>query len=408
MSDNYQFLIDAFLRAEISETDLDKLIEWLKQSDENKHEFLQLRNFYLSDLYQSNEKILQQKAGTHWLKLSSALNLNNESPLPAKTKNVSLFTKKYLLRIAVVLIPAIIITVVFWQKKNGFENKKPDENLAVANNANPVFSLRQKAVLTLSNGQTIALDSVQNKVIANDANAQLLNDKGSIIYKQNDTQNASVAYNTVATTKGGQYKLILADGTNVWLNAVSSITYPVAFQGSERTVKLNGEAYFEVAKNAKMPFKVITNNQTIEVVGTHFNVNGYANETLMNTTLVEGKVKVITNKGTLELLPGEQSQVAEDGNIRLEKNADIDQILAWRNGILSFHNAAITDITRQLERWFDVEVKVQGSFEGRKFSGEIPQSISLNKLQRLFEVNKISCSFQSNSSPQILIISPQK
>lgn len=407
MDNNYQILIHEFLRNEISETDLYKLIEWLKKSDKNKQQFLQLRNFYLSDSYQSNQKILQQKTDDYWLKLSSALNLNNEEPIESEAKITHIFSKKYLLRAAAVLIPLIIVTVVFWQEKGKFSHKEINKNIVGLNN-NPVFSIQQKAILTLSNGQTVVLDSVQNKVIANDVNTQLINNKGAIIYKQNDNKNTPLAYNTISTNRGGQYKLILADGTNVWLNALSSITYPIAFQGNERVVRLNGEAYFEVAKNAKMLFKVITNNQTIEVLGTHFNVNGYSNESLMNTTLIEGKVKVTTGKGTLELMPGQQSQVSNlTGNIHLEKNANIAQVLAWRNGILAFHNAAITDITHQLERWFDFEVKVQGNFEERRFSGDIPKSISLNELQQLFEVNKISCSFQS-TAPRTLIISPQK
>lgn len=407
MENDYQFLIHEFLRNEISETDLDVLVEWLKQSDENKQEFLKLRNFYLSELYQANQEILQAKANEQWQKLSSVLDSDKEASIKTDSKIV-FFRRKGLLRVAAVLIPLITITAVLWQLKEKIWHKNVNNNIAAVNKNNPVFSLQQKAVLTLSNGQTVVLDSVQNNIIANDANAQLLNKNGSVVYKLNGNEKAPMAYNTISTTKGGQYKLVLSDGTNVWLNTLSSITYPVAFQGNERVVHLTGEAYFEVARNEKIPFKVIINNQTIEVLGTHFNVNGYTGENAMNTTLIEGKVKVKTDNEVLILKPGQQSQVNAKGNIHLENNPNITQVLAWRNGILSFDNSDISEIIHQLERWFDFEIKVQGDFSNRKFSGEIPRTISLKELQRLFEVNKISCSFNGNTFPQTFILSPKK
>lgn len=409
MENRYVFLVYQFLRNEIAETDLDELIKWLKKSDENRQEFVRLRNIYLSDLYKTNGEILQAKANDQWEKLSSEFNLTDEENLiKKKSKIVHLSQKKYWLRVAAVLIPVIVCAMVFWQLKKNSQHKKPQENIAVSNASNPVFSLQQKAVLTLSNGQTVVLDSVHNKIIANDANVQLLNNNGAIIYKPNLKEETNIAYNTISTTKGGQYKLVLADGTGVWLNTLSSITYPVVFQGNERVVKLTGEAYFEVAKNEKIPFKVVTNNQIIEVLGTHFNVNSYSNETLMNTTLIEGKVKVQTDKETLVLMPGQQSKVNATGNIYKENNPDIEQVLAWRTGILAFNNSSITDIVRQLERWFDIEIKANGNFSSRRFSGNIPRTISLNELQRLFEVNNIFCSVQNNTSHQTLIISPLK
>jgi hypothetical protein len=409
MENDYQFLAYAFFKGEISEADLDILIDWLMKSEENKNEFLQVRNLYLAELHELKKENLKQTASEQWKKLLVKLKQNDATGNKPKAKVIQIFTNKRLLQIAAVWGGAIVfVSILFWLIKKDYWNKEQNiVNNAAYKKANSVFSLQQKAVLTLSNGQTVLLDSLQNKLIATDANAELSNKNGTIKYKSISQDETSVVYNTISTTKGGQYKLVLADGTNVWLNTLSSLTYPVTFHGKERIVKLTGEAYFEVAKNTQMPFKVSINNQMIEVLGTHFNVNGYSNESSMNTTLLEGKVKVTTNKEVLELRPGQQSKVNVNGNIKLELNADITRVMAWRDGVLSFNNSAIGDIIHQLERWFDFDVKIQGDFSDRRFSGNIPRTISLKELQKLFEANRISCVLFNNvGTAQTLIISP--
>lgn len=406
-----ELMIHDFFRNEISDDDLDRLIEWLRTSDENKVKFLEIRNFYLMVSHEEKKNILVHEKTKQWEKLKSVLQQNGYGSASSKAKIISLFNPKKYLQIAAAAIAVIVAgfsVFLVIQNKLSKENRNASTVLSAKNNS--VFSLQQKASLTLSNGQTILLDTLQSKFTGTDANARLVNKNGAIEYKSTGQTEDEVVFNTITTSRGGQYKLILADGTNVWLNTLSSLNYPVVFQGKERLVKLTGEAYFEVAKNDKAPFKVSINNQIIEVKGTHFNVNGYSNEATINTTLLEGKVKITTGKGDIELKPGQQSQVNSVGNIYLESNPDIAHTLTWRDGLLFFKNSAISDIVNQLERWFDFEIKVQGNFQDRKFSGNIPRTITLSELQRLFEVNKISCVVlnSDNGAAQKLIISPIK
>src|SRR5882757_3843076 len=199
---------------------------------------------------------------------------------------------------------------------------------------NDVLPGRQGAILTLSDGTTVVLDSLGNGIVANQTGTQVLLENGNLTYNASDA--GEVRFNTMSTPKGRQFLLLLPDGTKVWLNAASSITYPTAFIGRERNVKITGEAYFEVAKNPKQPFKVKINDVAeIDVLGTHFNVNAYANEASIKTTLLEGSVRVNASKHQQTMVPGQQAQIEQDGNITTTDAVDIAQIVAWKDGVFN-------------------------------------------------------------------------
>ncbi len=255
-----------------------------------------------------------------------------------------------------------------------------------------------KAILTLANGKTIVLTGSKNGQLANDGNAVINKaGDGELVYNANDTANVNaVAYNTMTTPRSGQYHLVLADGTNVWLNAESSITYPTVFSGNERRVKITGEAYFEVAHNAVKPFRVVTSGQTVEVLGTHFNVNAYANEPLIKTTLLEGSVKVTQNANTAILVPGQQAQANHTSeDIKVIENADMDEAIAWKNGLFQFNKASIESIMRQASRWYNVDVSYNDNKKPVKtFTGNISRNSNLSQLLKIlsytgsrFEIN---------------------
>ncbi len=231
-----------------------------------------------------------------------------------------------------------------------------------------------KAVLTLADGSAVTLDSAGNQVIMQ-AGTAIRQQGGLLEYK--DGENAAVGFNTLRTPRGGQFKITLGDGTRVWLNAASSLRYPTAFTENHRTVEVSGEAYFEVAKNAAKPFRVkISEENTITVLGTRFNVNAYADEASINTTLLEGSVQVTAGSQSRVLQPGQQAQVTAAGITVAQ--ADTEQAVAWKNEIFNFRNADVKTVMRQLSRWYDVEVEYKGAVPGSRFQGEIQRNLPLN------------------------------
>jgi ferric-dicitrate binding protein FerR (iron transport regulator) len=250
---------------------------------------------------------------------------------------------------------------------------------------------KNKAVLTLSNGNEVILDDTQSGKIANQGGVVIskLND-GQIAYSsahagQKSTSSAD-QLNTLTIPKGGQYQLTLPDGTLVYLNSASSLTYPTKFAGKDRKVTLSGEAYFEVAKNPKMPFIVNVNNkQQIQVLGTHFNVEAYTDERVINTTLLEGSVKILYKNKQAILKPG-QVAINSMGTDLDIKPADIDEAMAWKNGLFIFNNENITSVMKKISRWYDVEVVFKGNMENVNFLGNYSRTKSLASLLKNIEL----------------------
>lgn len=239
------------------------------------------------------------------------------------------------------------------------------------------------AILTLADGSDIVLDSSQHGLIAMQGTTAIQLKNGEISYKERNGNHSKhtgpVAYNTITTARGRQYQLILPDGTRVWLNAASSLTYPTAFTEKERTVKVTGEAYFDVAANASQPFKVIINDVTsIHVLGTAFNINAYKDEATINTTLITGAVRVSHQETSQLLKPGQEAQIGQQ--IRLIKEADVNSAVAWKEGIFAFNNADLQTVMRQLARWYDIEVSYEGKIPTATFTGEIDKTLTLSQV----------------------------
>jgi len=245
------------------------------------------------------------------------------------------------------------------------------------------------AILTLSNGKQIVLDSTGNSTLLTQGNTKLLNERGRLSYNQSDTVSNDVVYNTMTTTKGKQYQLQLSDGSKIWLNAASSVTYPTAFSGNERKISITGEAYFEIAHDAKKPFTVSTNGMEIQVLGTHFNVNAYDDEENTSTTLLEGSVKIINQHTTALLTPGQQLQLNRNGKIKLVSDADVQEAVAWKDGLFVMKKAGIASIMRQISRWYDVEISYTDGIPPGRISGDIPRNMNLSKVLEVMELSGV-------------------
>lgn len=241
------------------------------------------------------------------------------------------------------------------------------------------------AVLTLSNGKKVILDSAGNGQVIQDANLGIVKKDGEIVYTGKTNE---IVYNTVSTDKGRQWRLTLPDGTKVWLNSVSSIHYPLSFTGSERLVEVTGEAYFEVVHNARQPFKVKVGDKLIEDIGTSFNVNAYSDEADMRTTLLEGSVSILSSvrKSTPVILkPGQQAQINHMGQISVNSEADIDEVMSWKNGWFNFNEASTESIMRQIGRWYDLDVQYAGRIQKETFSGIVSRSSNLSQVLKIME-----------------------
>ncbi|MDR6784316.1 transmembrane sensor [Pedobacter africanus] len=250
-----------------------------------------------------------------------------------------------------------------------------------------------KATLTLADGKVITLDSTAEGEIANQAGITIRKTQdGQLVYditKDQKKQNqGSLAYNTIVTPRGGQYQVNLPDGTKIWLNAASSLKYPAVFNGKQRRVELTGEAYFEVAKDKAHPFIVATDKQEVQVLGTHFNVNSYADESATKTTLLEGSVKVSSKGAEKFLLPGQQSALrGKDLNVY---QVDTEEAIAWKNGDFQFNEADLSSIMRQLSRWYNVDVSFEKKPTAELFHFTASRNISLADMQKIFEINGIN------------------
>ncbi|MES2276231.1 MAG: FecR domain-containing protein [Bacteroidota bacterium] len=255
-----------------------------------------------------------------------------------------------------------------------------------------------QAVLTLADGTKMVMTKRSNGKVANQGST-LINKTSDhlLVYEAPATSAVApstapevVKYNTFTTPRGGKYDIILPDGSTVYLNAASSIRFPTVFNGKDRVVELTGEAYFEVTKNKDKPFKVAAAGQTVEVLGTHFNINAYSNEPAVKTTLLEGSVQVTKGLSAVKIKPGEQA-VVKDGSDKIEVNRDVDieEVIAWKNNMFYFNDADINTIMRQVARWYDVDVAFGGDIPADRFHGKISRNVNASQVLRILEISGI-------------------
>lgn len=248
-----------------------------------------------------------------------------------------------------------------------------------------------KAILTLADGSSISLDSAGSGLLASQGGTSVTQSgKGQLVYKSGGkTENAPV-FNTVTTPKGGQYHIVLPDGTGVWLNAASSLRFPTAFTGKQRNVEITGEVYFEVAHNRQMPFVVKNGATEITVLGTHFNVMAYEDEKIMRTTLLEGAVKVTRGGKQALLAPGQQIRIGTaTGSMRVVDDVDTGKELSWKDGFFQFEDESLESIMRQVSRWYDVQVRYEGNSRGENFTGRLPRNSNVSSVMKILSLSGV-------------------
>jgi ferric-dicitrate binding protein FerR (iron transport regulator) len=243
-----------------------------------------------------------------------------------------------------------------------------------------------KATLTLSDGTVINLDDVANGIISQQGSILVAKSAdGKLIYKVNSAPGQALIYNTISTPRGGEYQVVLPDGTHVWLNAASTLRFPSVFSAAERKVELTGEAYFEVAKHKNKPFKIDTRNMGIEVLGTHFNVNAYDDEAQIKTTLLEGSVRLHAGNNHQLLKPGQQARLGKQSDFSIAE-VNVEEAIAWKKGYFIFDNENIESIMRKVSRWYDVEVTYKGKVDQGRYGGTVSRFDSVEGVLKSLEL----------------------
>ncbi|WP_413667992.1 FecR family protein [Mucilaginibacter sp. Mucisp86] len=357
-------LIGKLLKGDISPEEDLWLKGWINESTENRVQFEKLTDAgSLENKLSFWNKIDNDKA---WNELLGKL---PEAELgPAKR-----FNYLSLLKYAAIVILVLSVSVLLY-RDNTSRMKNYDSKSIAQNQIRPGSN---NAILILGNGQKVALKNHTQVSINEDDGTAVSNKNEILAYKHTGNASAGreVIYNTIVIPRGGEYQLVLADGSKIWMNSASSLRYPTSFSGSERKVYLTGEAYFEVAKNARMPFIVKTDKAEVQVLGTHFNVKAYNDEDLCKTTLLEGAVRVRSSAMINEIKPGQQAIIDNGGQQKITSDIDVDEEVAWKNGLFMFNKANIKDVLQQVSRWYDIEVVYEGKVPELQFSGQLSRKV---------------------------------
>lgn len=392
MTHNQQHLIALFkghLRGDLSAADQEQLDDWIAASERNRRLFEsfddeeQLRQLILQ--YHQEEEENAEEMILQKIKLGLGGSLTK-----APVKKLHSKWSWGWVAAATMVVSGVGGYLLLNNKAD-----KIKEQTAATEKIQPG---KDGAILTLADGSTVVLDSLGNGVIASQSGSQVVLNNGALTYSQDAT--ATSVYNHLSTPKGRQFKLTLPDGTKVWLNAASSIKYPTVFDGANRWVSVTGEVYFEVTQDHHQPFNIDVNEKAmIRVLGTQFNVNAYANEPAIKATLVDGSIQIRPGAGQdtssfVSLKPGYQATIKQNGRetnkevVKIEKDANIQKTIAWKNGFFNFDGMSLREVMRQIERWYDVEVEFEDHVPDEKFVGAMGRDMSLEGVLQILKENE--------------------
>lgn len=261
-----------------------------------------------------------------------------------------------------------------------------------------------RATLTLADGTIIVLDSLTKGAVSTQGSVQVVKpEDGELAYEViGNSQQGAQGYHVISTPRGGQYQVVLADGSRVWLNAASSLRYPSSFGHGKRKVELTGEGYFEIAHNADQPFIVTVNGMDVEVLGTSFNINAYSDEDDIRTTLVEGKVLVHAGKHRRSLVPGEQLRYKGD-HLNVMESVDVAAVTAWKNGYFDLNGLSLQQMLRQISRWYNVDVRYEGTVPPFEFGGKLQRSLPFSKVVEILKMSNVNVDV---SDEKVIVIKP--
>jgi len=374
-------LLKQYLTGNITDKGKSELAQLLKVPESRKQLELLMEETFKQDTFLVEENLQMRDEIQNWLKEKLVGSEETETLIHqfVPNKRVIPLLWKYVAAALIVIVAGVGIFTL--------TNKREHKPLTVQlqNKTNDVLPGKFKAKLTLADGSVVVLDSANNKLLAKQGSTNVINEDGRVVYKQKGKEQ-QILYNTLSTTTGETYSMVLSDGTTVWLNTKSSVRFPVVFVGKQREVEVSGEVYFEVARNKEQPFIVKVNNAEVQVLGTHFNIMSYDEESTVNTTLFEGSVKFVVGASSVMLKPGQQSQMAKNGEMKVISDVDLDKVIAWKNGLFVFDGADLETVMRQLSRWYGVDIMYKAKALSQSFIGEIPRNSNLSDVLKVLEL----------------------
>jgi len=382
-----RILLSEYFNNSITREDCEELLKYLDEQELKAQEDLNVSQLIDEQFGSAIPPVSfeKDKKANTYLRIMSDIQARQKDTLPNPRKSFLINTKTWFKAAAALFVVFSVGLLIYL---NGDNSLNEEQSLVEVSDDLTVLD-SQDALITLSDGRTIKVSDSSKGVLSKQDGIQIGRAAdGSIYYEVKSeelTRNEQVVYNSFSTPKGSTFQLLLPDGTKVWLNAETTLRFPVAFASVKRVVELDGEAYFEVAHNSSKPFEVLANGSLIKVLGTHFNVSAYRTDRQMATTLVEGSVNVSKNGNALILKPGQQALIDSKTNTISKLEVDVNSILAWKNGYFRFENETIENIISVISRWYDIEeVEYKGSFSDR-FTGTFQRSKKLSQLLNHFE-----------------------
>lgn len=368
--------------------------------DQLVQEWFHAFDFTQATITSDVQDLRQQVAQRMWQKIDQAI----DTPAKHTTTGRSIF---YRYRWAAAACIAFLSAGAYFL----FLQQQPHQQSIASQPQTTILPGTSKATLTLSDGSTITLDSNTGNTITDPNGIKIINlTKGQLAYNRSNIlhHTSEISYNLLSTPRGGQYEVVLSDGSHIWLNAASALRYPNAFTGKERSVEISGEAYFEIAPNPHMPFKIKVNGGSeVEVLGTHININAYSDEATVKTTLLQGSIRVTNAVQSAILQPGEQctlaANVANNQGLQIAR-VNTDEVIAWKNGVFNLHNIGVAEMMRQLSRWYDIEVTYEGRTPAITFWGEMSRSENLAAILDFMKESGIH--FRIDNGGKKIIVTP--
>ncbi|NML40154.1 FecR family protein [Chitinophaga sp. G-6-1-13] len=384
---------DSFLRycMGVSEEDTRHWEDWIRENPDRQVPFEQARKIF--DAINGQQGQLHAAVGQFRLLLREHVaNTTAQAPAALTPPARGQQRRLYWWSAAAVLV---LVAATGWYQ---YSRYREQQHFTAARPAHDVLPGTTKAMLTLADGTSVPLDSAGSSQFEEKDGTRISKGQGSLVYDHSGNTEEKILFNTLATPRGGEYQITLPDGSRVWLNAASSLRFPTRFAGNDRTVYLNGEAYFEISPNAQQPFHVQLSDNQITVLGTSFNVMNYADENNITTTLVTGKVMVSRPDGQQAVLAPSQQAVITKGQNRITvSEADVDKTIAWKTGMFEFEDDNLPAIMRQIARWYDVEVVYNGNIPDQHYSGSIRKTSTLSQALRILQTAGIQYSITNKT-----------
>lgn len=374
-TDHNEKLLQKYLDGQCTVAEAEELYAWLKSSG--------LHRSVLAVMQREFEKTMEEH---HEIPAELSDRIETRLLQDISREKVVKFRQRSRARwVAAAATLLLLVTGIYYYTNSVSPRKTLAANTSAMADTSDVAPGTNKAILILANGDTVTLDSTGNQVISQ--GQTLVRQKNGQLEYAVQGNGDGVVYNTLTVPRGGQFNIVLPDGSRVWMNAASSMRYPTAFNGNSRVVELQGQAYFEVAHDAHKPFSVKVNDLEVQVLGTRFDVMAYADEKSINTTLLEGLVNVKNGAMEQQLRPGQQAIVNPATGNMVVRAVDVDQVIAWKTGFFEFDNASLDDILRQLARWYDIDISYNQTGSERLYGGRISRHLPLSDILHMLEAN---------------------